>query len=367
MINSREARHCLTIAMTITPARNRLLMFASLSLLAACASSAAPQGFVSDPGTPDLVSPTDAGGATRVGLEAGSLGSLGDAHAPTVDAGPPRALLYAHTNTKLFQLDPLNVAAAPVLLGDFDCIGSGSGKATSMTDIAVEKNGKLYGVSAIAAYPLTVQAGVVHCDATWPLPQGSSFYGLTFAPENTVAAQEVLVAANGGGELFEIDSTTGNTTKVGAFGVDPATKLPWSLSGDIVFLANGGNPVGFATVRTCKSGSSGCSTVDTLIEIDVRAIKPGKQSVTKAVRGKVTTGAWCTNPQSPAEFDTIYGIAAYGDKVYGFTHTGGHILEMHNDDATACLVSSDAALSFAGAGVTTVAPVRAPPPPPPPK
>ena len=32
---------------------------------------------------------------------------------------------------------------------------------------------------------------------------------------------------------------------------DPETKLACALSGDIVFLANSGHPVGFATVRTC--------------------------------------------------------------------------------------------------------------------
>ena len=345
----------------------RTVSFASLLGLGACAVAAPTSGFdSSDAASPSVAAaPSDAGTATGLGAEAGSFGNLVDAGPPrATDVGPPQILLYAHTNTTLFQLDPLSISSPPKTLGDFDCIGKGA--ASSMTDIAVEKDGKLYGISPVAAYPLTVQGGKVHCDAEWLLPSGSSFYGLTFAPENTVAAHEVLIAANNAGELFEIDAQTGHTTAVGTFGTDPATKLPWALSGDIVFLANKGSPVGFATVRTCKSGSTGCSTIDTLIEIDLQAIKPGTQSVLKAVRGAVKTGAWCTNPSSPPGFDAIYGIAAYGDKVYGFTHTGGHILEMHNDDATACLISSDASKKYAGAGVTTIAPVQAPPPPPPP-
>ncbi len=340
--------------------------------LAACAGATPTSGFDS----PDA-STTSGGGsspdaeAPPIGnsAEAGSFGDLIDAAKPVFDAGPPeppKVLLYAHTNTTLYQLDPKSIASPPTSLGDFDCIGTASGSATSMTDIAVQKDGKIYGISSVAAYPLTLANGSVHCDAVWPLPTGSSFYGLTFAPENTVAPQEVLIAANSAGQLFQIDPQTGHTTAVGTFGTDTATQLPWALSGDVVFLANGGNPIGFATVRTCKTGTGGCSTTDTLIEIDVKAIKPGAQSVLKAVRGPVKTGSWCTNPKSPAGFDTIYGVAAYGDKVYGFTHSGGEILEMHNDDATACLISADTAKKYAGAGVTTIAPVQAPPPPPPP-
>ncbi|HEY3357730.1 MAG TPA: hypothetical protein VGQ83_31040 [Polyangia bacterium] len=51
-----------------------------------------------------------------------------------------------------------------------------------MTDIAVDKDGHLYGVSASAVYPLQVNGTTVHCATRWPLPTGARFYGLTFAP-----------------------------------------------------------------------------------------------------------------------------------------------------------------------------------------
>src|SRR5205085_5890542 len=125
-----------------------------------------------------------------------------------------------------------------------------------------------------------------------------------------------------------------------------------------VFLANGGAPIGFATVRTCSSGGSSCSTVDTLIEVDVKAIHPGTQSVLKAVRGDVVRGSWCTNASSPQTFGSMFGIAAFGAKVYGFSRRGD-VVEIDNNDGTGCLVQALSSDQWAGAGVTTTAPVKA--------
>ena len=104
----------------------------------------------------------------------------------------------------------MKISAPIVTIGDFDCIG-GSGQPTSMTDIAVDKDANLYAVSQVAAYPLEIQGSVVHCKATWGLPSANVFYGLTFAPENTVAVAETLVAADSGGDIYSI-SSIGQTT-----------------------------------------------------------------------------------------------------------------------------------------------------------
>ncbi|MDB4937498.1 MAG: hypothetical protein JWP87_4470, partial [Labilithrix sp.] len=288
----------------------------------------------------------------------GSSGNLGAGDAGIDGVAPSGApLLYAHTDTTLFQVDPLQIGGAMTTVGDFDCVGK-TGAAKTMTDLAVGKDGKLFGVSEGAAFPLVIQGNVVHCDATWPLPM-TRFYGLTVAPENTLGPEEVLIGADGEGGLYQIDATSGTPTQVGTLGTDPKSKLPWALSGDIVFVANAGNPIGFATVRTCPPNKP-CATVDTLIEVDVKAIKPGKQSVMKSVRGDVTRGTWCTNTSSPASFGSMFGIVAYKDVVYGFSR-GGDVVEIHNADGSACLVSSDATRKFAGAGITTTAPVIAPP------
>lgn len=319
------------------------VLLAGLLALSACSASGRNAGFDDDAGTAPPVT--------------GSSGGLGGTDGGTDGTAPSGApLLYAHTDTTLYQLDPQNIGGPMTTVGDFDCVGASS-PAKTMTDLAVAKDGSLYGVSEGAAFPLTIQGTTVHCEATWPLPQ-TKFYGLTVAPEATVSAEEVLIAADGEGGLYRIDATSGAPTQVGTLGTDPKTNLRWSLSGDIVFLSNAGNPIGFATVRTCPS-SGPCAKVDTLIEVDVKAIKPGKQSVVKSVRGAVNKGAWCTNASSPQSFGSMFGIVAYQDVVYGFSRAGD-VVEIHNSDGSACLVASDPTRKYAGAGITTIAPVVAP-------
>lgn len=325
-------------------ARTSAGVFFTLAL-AACSANGRNSGFAED----------DAGTTPEVPGSSGGLGASDGGLDGTAPSGAP--LLYAHTDTTLYQLDPQNIGGAMTTVGDFDCIGS-TMPAKTMTDLAVAKDGKLYGVSEGAAFPLSIQGNKVHCEDTWPLP-ATKFFGLTVAPEGTVNAQEVLIGADGEGGLYQIDATSGVPTQVGTLGTDTKSKLPWSLSGDIVFLANAGNPVGFATVRTCPSKGP-CASVDTLIEVDVKAIKPGKQSVLKSVRGAVNKGSWCTNSASPATFGSMFGIVAFKDNVYGFSRAGD-LVEIHNTDGTGCLVSSDPTRKWAGAGITTSAPVIAPP------
>jgi hypothetical protein len=284
-------------------------------------------------------------------------GDSGFGDSSTNDSGGGgKTLLYAHSNTTLYQLDPQNLQASVVTIGDFDCIG-GSGQPTSMTDVAVDKSGNVYAVSQVAAYPLTINGSNVHCAATWKLPTANVFYGLTFAPENTVNAAETLVAADSGGKIWSIDSQ-GNTVGLGNFGKDTKNNV-YELSGDIVFLANNGTPVGFATVRTCPNGT--CATVDTLVEIDVTKLKANNTtSVVKSVRGVLHQGSNCTNTQTAPSYGKMYGIAAFQDQVYGFSHDTG-IVAINNVDASVCLVSVPNGILWSGAGVTTVAPVIAPP------
>ncbi len=345
----------------------RISCLSAVFCMAACSASSTT-AFEADDAGPDMNSlarvPDGGGDGASPGPSGTLSGDAGGVPAVT-DAGPGKTLLYAHTDKTLYRIDPTALNSAMTPIGDFDCLG-GDGGSSAMTDVAVSKDGKIYGVSEVAAYPLTVQPGAVHCDATWPMPSNAKFYGLTFAPENTVAVHEALIAANGAGELFEIDAGSGHTTQVGTLGVD-AHGQAYALSGDIVFLANGTAPVGFATVRTCTPATHGapsCSATDTLIEVDVKAIKPGTQSVLKAVRGPVTKGKWCTNAASPKTFGSMFGIAAFEDKIFGFSRHGDFV-EIHNDDGSACLIAADASKKFAGAGVTTIAPVVAPPPPPP--
>lgn len=363
-----------------------IMLGASVGALGACsgdsgasqfdAATQPPQTFASDDGSSPLPA-TEGGGAQG-------------------DGG--LSLFYANDDRTLYQLDPsVPTAASMKTIGRFDCVPS---QTSVMTDIAVSKDGKLFGVSATAAWPLTIQtvmvsvpndagasdaaadasgsdaaadasasdAGfttetetIVHCEKKWPLPYGTHFNGLTFAPENTVAAQEVLIGGNALGNLYAIDETSGNPTQVGSLGTNTANGLPWGVSGDIVFMANGGNPIGFATARTCTSNTS-CDPVDTLLEIDVKALKVGNTgSVLKAVRGPIKRDGSCSD-SSHAYFGAIFGIVALGPKVYGFSRWGDFIT-VDNDTGSGCYDWSASGVNFAGAGITTTAPVIAPPPP----
>lgn len=324
------------------------------------------------------------GGAGGVGGAAGAGGSAGGAGGSgglSIDSGTDgsagkSALVYVHTDTTLFRIDP--TAASPSLeqLGDFDCVGD-TGEDPAMTDVAVDKDGKLWGISHTQVHELEIANKTVHCAKSTPLSVGLDvkFYALTFAPIGVVSpTEEVLVAGNTAGELWAIEKN-GDVSQRGTFGDVPATDgnghtyakthqaKPWELSGDIVFVENDGNPIGYATVRDCPSppATSNCNTTDTLIEIDVSKLnKASILSVTKAVRGQIVKHTSCTDNQNTA-YGSMYGITAWGDKVYGFSRSG-NLVEIDTNDGSACLLSAFPNADFGGAGVTTKAVVIPPPP-----
>jgi hypothetical protein len=327
-----------------------------------------------------------AGGGATASASASSGGGSGDVGGGTFGQGGPGSggsgggqgvsAAYAHTDKTLYEFDPSAPTLTTKKVGNFDCIG-GSGQATSMTDVAVDSQGGLRGISSKSVYQLAIQGGAVHCSKTIPLVTSGkvSFYGLTFAPVGVIdPGKEVLVAGNTDGELWAIDDN-GGVTQHGTLGIVPANDgqghtypasnqgKRWELSGDIVFLANGGKPVAFATVRDCPSppSTSGCNTTDTLLELDAGKLAGATtQSVAKAVRGQIVERPGCSDP-SGGPYGSMYGIAAWNSKVYGFSH-GGAIVEIDNVTGGACLVTTTTNL-WDGAGVTTVAPVIAPPPP----
>lgn len=318
------------------------------------------------------------GGASSSG-SGGAGGSLFDAGVPD-GGGPGDYVIYASTDDALYQLDPKSADLAVTELGKFDCIGSGAGQHVAMVDIAVNQADELWGVTGHDVMPLTVQGGAVHCGAETPLNNAQpgqavpTFYALAFAPVGVLAAgEEVLVGGDSAGQLWSI-SASGDVELHGSFGLVPADDgngntydpanvgKPWELSGDIVFLANNGAPVGFATVRDCPNppSSTGCSKVDTLIEIEMSKLgQAGKQVVTRAVRGQIVRSMGCGDPATV--YGSMYGIAAWNDKVYGFSRIGS-LVTIDTAGGSGCLVKSYAPNKFSGAGVTTLAPVEPPPP-----
>lgn len=340
-----------------------LVILASTCSLAACATGSGSHGFggggAGGASTTTSTTVTGTGGDVTIGTGGGSGGG-----------GPVEFTAYAQTGKSLYEIDPASPTAPPKLIGTFDCIGQAPD--TAMLDLAVSQKGEIWGISYENIYRLTIQGSTVHCDPPIALADKTvKFFGLTFAPAGTLdPSKEVLIAGNTAGELWAIGDN-GALTQHGTFGNVPLTDgnghdypnpgKSWELSGDIVFLANNGKPVGFATVRDCPSppATAGCNQVDTLIQIDMTKLKStGKQSVTSAVRGQILKKAGCGG--TAASYQQTLGIAAWDDKVYGFSHNGA-IVAIDNVDGSACLVVDTPSLFWNGAGLTTSAPIKPPP------
>jgi hypothetical protein len=342
-----------------------LPLLALVAALGACATAGSDGGGGSG----------GAGGASGAGGAGGGSGGLLLDSGTGGNAGSA-ATVYAHTDKTLFSIDPTSAAPDLKQLGNFDCVG-GSGQDPAMTDVAVDKNGKLWGISHTQVHELEVVNKVVHCAKSIPLNAGTEvkFYALTFAPVGVISAtEEVLVAGNTAGELWAIDSS-GNLSQRGVFGDVPISDgnghvyasehqgKAWELSGDIVFVENDGNPIGFATVRDCPNppATSSCNGTDTLIEIDVpKLAKANLLPVTKAVRGQIVKRGSCADAANTA-YGSMYGITTWGDRVYGFSRTG-NLVEIDTNDGSACLLAAFPGADFGGAGVTTKAVVTPPPP-----
>lgn len=352
-------------------------------------------GTESDDTTPYTTPSDDAGDAGAAGSTQDSGGSGGSSGADAGDSStldvnpgdaqpPTETILYAHNRDTLFTVDPDDPQLAVKQVGKFDCIGDNG--EPSMTDIAVDRDGKLYGVSSKAIFlDMEIVGSTVKCTSgkvsieEGSLGSNARFFGLTFAPPTAnLGNDETLIGANTIGELYMINRSTGALTAVGRFGKVPSNdgrghdypaahvNQNWALSGDMVFLTNEGSPVGFATLRDCEDpeeAPSGCSTIDTLVEIDVSKLAPTTSGalpiVTKSIRGQILPNG-CSD--ETCGFGSIYGIAAFNDRVYGFAYSGV-LISIDNDTGAGQLVSTPlTGDGFAGAGVTTLAPVIPPPP-----
>lgn len=358
-----------------------LLLSLSLGLLPACSEPSEGAGdtdpsdaTVHEQETPDAADEGDSG-YTLIVPDASEEQPDAGPYVPPVHPGT--SIVWLHTGTTLYKGD---LAVRPFTyekVGDFVCddytsVVTNAQQLTSITDLAVDQDENLFGVTARAILPLAIENGEVRCTDIWPFPSGTArVNGLTFAPKGTLAAaKEVLVGADDDGKLWRIDETTGAVTQIGSFGQIPEKDGQgnaydseyvgenFMLSGDIVFMSNAGNPVGFATVIECKHCGD---RVDTLVEIDLSRLRDGNtDSVVKSNRGQVLKSATCDDAAAEG-YDLMYGIAAYDAQVYGFSDSG-EIVEISNVDGTACRIAqgedeTGTALRFYGAGISTAAKV----------
>ena len=249
-----------------------------------------------------------------------------DDHGGGPDAGPAgidapdtgaNAAVYAHTSGALFRVHPITYAVTSV--GSFRWPSG----ADTMTDIAIDRDGMMIGVSYSKVY--RIDSETADCTLLSGSLQGM-FNGLSFVPSMLAVGLEgpdVLVGArNTDGKIFQIDPATGAATQIGDMGVG------YVSSGDIVAVS------GFGMVATVTSGGLGGS--DRLV--------------------RLTPTSFAATPiGSNTGFDHLWGIGFWGTRVFGFSERGT-LSVIDSVTGVGAQVANDGE-AWWGAAVTTAAPI----------
>lgn len=234
--------------------------------------------------------------------------------------------ILAHSGNQLFEIDPAVLDAT--LIGNIT--GQGS---RSITDIAVDKNGRILGITMNALYEISATGSATLISDLTASAKGLT--SLSFVPTdiNDTSSDEYLVAANDDGDVFAIDEATGTASLLGNYGTLGGETI--GSSGDIVAIYNVGI---FATVNV----GDDWQVDDYLVQLD-----PQTWEATLA-------------PQATG-FDRIFGLGFWGGRFFGFVDGGadgtpaGRLIEIDAATGTAEILF-DSDVRWFGAGVTTVAP-----------
>lgn len=221
-------------------------------------------------------------------------------------------VVYAHSASELYKVDPDKLSVT--LIGAFKW----PGLSDQMTDIAIDKKGKMIGISFTTVYSVDPKTAV--CTQLAPLTGGADYTGLSYIASDTADGKEILLAASGSGVLSEIDPATGTSKVIGNYG-GPGS------SGDLVSVKGLGT---YATVRNGFMGN------DWLAKIDV--VGGGKATLIGDIG-----------------FVGVWGLGFWKNKFYGFTDNK-EFITLDTKTGKGKLISSSGA-TWWGAGVTTQAPV----------
>lgn len=273
-------------------------------LLAICAACGTP---TRDPGTGDDTGVDASGSDARHDAGTGIDG-------PQVD----NSLVYAHSATVLYKVDATTFA--PTEIAAF------SGITGSVTDIAVDKNGAMVAITNSTLYsvnPATAAGSEIKALSG----AATNFTGLGYVPDPQDTTKDLLVTANASGDVYTIDPTTGQSTKVGNYGKLNGKQI--SSSGDLFGVR------GFGTYASVKVAGS---TNDFLARID--------------------TSTWAATPLggvSGTGFKNIFGLGFWAGKVFGFDDAG-NVIAIDKDSGLGMSMEANATVWW-GAGVTTNAPI----------
>lgn len=243
-----------------------------------------------------------------------------DAHWPDAGIVEDEVIVWAHSATTLYAFDPRENTVTPV--GDF--VAPNGDAVEDMTDLAVDKDGRVLTCSNLSLYEVDPETAVATLLAPFPLEAGVRFYGLTFLPEGVYDdARETLVGATSNGEYFRVDAVTGAADLIGQFSDG------FVLSGDIVSVDGAGT---YATVKRDDIDT------DVLVELD-----PTTGDVTR-IGSEIGTVS-------------LFGLGYWRQHLYGFS-SRGELIDIDIDTGLGQVVTAETGTDqFWGAGVTTIAPV----------
>ena len=218
-------------------------------------------------------------------------------------------VVYAHSAQELYKIDPESLELS--LLGNFNWPAAED----EMTDLAVDKDGLIIGVSRNVIY--SVDDETMDCTALATIEE--HLIGLSFAPHPFGEGADVLLGLTKEGTIYDISAQSGVTRLIGALGDN------WQGSGDLVSVKDAGT---FATVQRNDLET------DWLVEIDT-------------LTGLAT-------PIGDTGFDKLWGLGYWRGKVFGFNDLGEFVLiDVDTGEGTLQLNNG---LRWWGAGVSTIAP-----------
>jgi hypothetical protein len=221
--------------------------------------------------------------------------------------------IYAHTSSTLYKWDPVGGTVETVAAFGWPQGGD------SMTDIAIDYEGRLFGVSFSQLYRCS--AITAECILLGGLP--TSFNGMTIVPVGTVLpGKEAMIGIGNDGSWNQI-SVEGNQatiTPLGSYGSG------YTSAGDAYSIEGIGT---FAAVNKPGSGWNH------LIKVDP------------------ATGQFLQDIGPMQGYGTIYGLASDGEKAYAFSATGAIVaVDVQTGESTVALPAAQGQVWW-GAGVTT--------------
>lgn len=259
----------------------------------------------------------DVDGAVDAGLDSGKEDLI-----VAWDFIPPdgyqigKAKVFAHTEGSLFEVDPDSLAITEIAPFSWPP----NTDIAKLTDIALDKLGRMIGVSKTTVYEVDPKTAA--CTRLAALPSADyHFVGLSFVIDTTsVDNEEYLMGLDKDGAVYEIDPATGAAIPRGDLGGG------LKAGGDVVSVK------GFGTVATVKPPDD---DTDWLAQVD-----PGN--------GKATL-------IGDTGFAKVWGLGFWKGQVYGFSEGGEFVLiDVTSGKATLQTTNQQ---PWWGAGVTTEAPV----------